>query len=64
MMTLTDLTQEINLTINKALGGGLTAAQIETALTDQATALGAVAPVPTHDRTIQDPGPELNPSQP
>lgn len=64
MMTATDLTEQINLVINKALGGGLTAAEIETALTNQATALGAVAPVPTHDRTITDPGPALNPAQP
>lgn len=64
MMTPTNLTEEINAVINKALGAGLTAAQIEAALTAQEAALAAVAPVPTHDRTIEDPGPALNPSQP
>lgn len=64
MMTLTNLTEEINLIINMALGSGLTAAQIATALTNAETALSAVTPAPTHDRTIKDPGPALNPSQP
>jgi hypothetical protein len=63
-MTLTNLTEMINIVVNKALGAGLTAAQIQAALTAQETALAAVLPVPTHSRLIEDPGPALNPSQP
>lgn len=64
MMTPKDLTERINLLINRAIGAGLTAAQISAALTAQETALTGVTPAPTHDRTITDPGPTLNPSQP
>jgi len=63
-MTVKDLTEQINYVINKALGAGLTATQIEGVLTAQETALAAVTPAPTHDRTITDPGPALNPDQP
>jgi hypothetical protein len=54
----------INKSINKAIGGNLTAAQISTVLTNTATALTAVSPAPTRDRTIRDIGPALNPWQP
>jgi hypothetical protein len=57
------VTRRINLIINKALASGLTVAQIQTQLTNQATALGAVNPVPTHTRAIEDPGPACNPAQ-
>jgi hypothetical protein len=63
-MTLTNLTEEVNMLINKALGAGLTVSQIETVLSNQVTAMQALAPVPTHSRLIEDPGPALNPSQP
>jgi hypothetical protein len=57
------LTRRVNQIINQALANGLTVAQIQTQLTNQATALGAVNPVPTHSRAIEDPGPALNPAQ-
>jgi hypothetical protein len=63
-MTNTNLVENINVLINKALGAGLTAAQIETALTNASTALTALGTAPTHDRTITDTGAALNPSQP
>jgi hypothetical protein len=63
-MQTKELKEKINLLINTALGAGLTAAQINTALTNAATNLTAVTPAPTHDRTIKDPGAALNPSQP
>lgn len=65
--TNTNLTEKINTIVNQALAGGLTTTQIATALTAASTAVTALAtpgPAPTHDRTIQDPGPSLNPSQP
>lgn len=64
MMTTKNLTQQLNRLINKALASNLTAAQIGAALTAQQTALAAVTPAPTHDRTITNPGQALNPSQP
>ena len=64
MMTPKDLTESINLVINKALGAGLLVTDIETALTNAGTELTALTTAPTHDRTIEDPGPALNPSQP
>lgn len=63
-MTTKELGEQLNLLINMALGAGLTATQIGTALTNAGTALAAVTPAPTHDRTIKDPGAALNPSQP
>jgi hypothetical protein len=60
----TQLTEMVNTIINKALAGGLNANQIAVALNNGATALGAVNPAPTHDRTITDPGSALNPNQP
>ena len=63
-MTNTELIEEINGIINKALGAGIPSATIQAALTQQEGALAALATAPTHDRTITDPGPALNPSQP
>jgi hypothetical protein len=63
-MTATNLTEEINMIINRALGANLTVAQITAALNAQSTALAAVTPAPTRDRTIRDTGAPLNPSQP
>ena len=63
-MTSTKLQELINLQINKALGGGIPVADIQAVLTAQSTALGAVAPVPTHSRMIEEIGAALNPSQP
>jgi hypothetical protein len=63
-MTVNEFNEAINMLVNKALGANLTAAQIEAALTAASAAVTAVAPVPTHDRTITDPGSALNPSQP
>lgn len=62
MMTLTNLTEELNGIINQALAGGLTKAQIATALTTASTNVTALTV--THDRTIEEPGAALNPSQP
>jgi hypothetical protein len=64
MMTVTNLTEEVNLLINKALAAGLNANQIAVALNNGATNLGNIATPPTHDRTITDTGAALNPSQP
>jgi hypothetical protein len=64
MMTTTNLTEDLNLLINKALGAGLTVAQIDVVIENAQTALDAVSPVPSHDRTIEDTGAALNPSQP
>jgi hypothetical protein len=64
MMTSTQFAEQINRLINIALGSGLTVTTINAALNQAVTLLTAVAPVPTHDRTIQDPGSALNPSQP
>lgn len=61
---LSDFVSEINLAINKAIGGNLDAADIAAALTAQADALTAVDPPPTHDRTITNTGAELDPRQP
>jgi hypothetical protein len=58
-----NLQEMLNKDINMALAGGLTTAQIATALTNASTAVTALSGV-THDRTIQDPGPSLNPAQP
>ena len=58
------VTEDLNLCINRWLGGGITAAQIGTALTTAATNLAAVLPVPKHDRTINDPGSLMHPTQP
>ena len=58
------VTEELNRHINKWIAGGITAAQIGTALTNAATNLAAVSPVPTRDRTIKDTGAAMNPSQP
>lgn len=62
----TNLTEELNLVINNALAGGLTCAQISTALGAQKTAIDALisGTPPTHSREIQDPGSTLNPAQP
>jgi hypothetical protein len=62
MMTPTNLTEELNVIINQAIAGGLTFTQVAAALTAQAAAVTAAAV--THDRTMQDPGTALNPSQP
>lgn len=64
MMTQTELTEQINVIINKALGANITVANIELALTNAVTALQATPPTLSHDRTIEDPGSALNPSQP
>jgi hypothetical protein len=63
-MTVTNLTEMVNLLINKALAAGMTANQISVALNNGATNLGAIGTPPTHDRTITDTGQLLNPSQP
>lgn len=58
------VTEDINRYINRWLGSGITVAQIVSALNTAATNLGAVTPTPTHDRTIQDKGALMNPTQP
>jgi hypothetical protein len=63
-MTTTELTEKINLLVNKALAANLTQTQIAAALTAQATLVTALAATVTHSRVIQDPGVGLNPSQP
>jgi alkylation response protein AidB-like acyl-CoA dehydrogenase len=63
-ITATNLTEMLNLVINKALGGGITQAAIATELTARASAVTAIGATYTHSRTIQDPGPALNPSLP
>jgi hypothetical protein len=64
MIGPTRLTEMVNLLINKALAGGLNANQIAVALNNGANALGDVTPAPTHDRTITNTGPALDPTQP
>jgi hypothetical protein len=72
MMTLTNLTEQINGLVNQALANignavgsntALTQANIAAAFTNAGTAVTALSGV-THDRTIQDPGSALNPAQP
>jgi hypothetical protein len=63
-MTTQNLNEMLNLTINKALGAGLTITQIAAALTAQSALVTALTTTYTHDRTIQDPGAGLNPSLP
>lgn len=63
-MTAKQFTEQVNLLINKAVGGGLAFTAIVTALNTQATALTTAAPGPYKDRTLKDSGPALNPSQP
>jgi hypothetical protein len=72
MMTLTNLTEKINGLVNQALANvgsavgsntALTQTNIAAAFTNAGTAVTALSGV-THDRTIQDPGPGLNPAQP
>jgi hypothetical protein len=70
MMNITQFTEQLNRLINKATsnlgsGGGtlLNTAAIASALTAQAAAVTALSGV-THDRTIQDHGAALNPTQP
>lgn len=58
------VTEDLNRYINRWLASGITAAQIETALTTASTNLAAVTPAPTRDRTIKDTGPLMNPTQP
>jgi hypothetical protein len=57
--TPTNLQEDINITINKAKGGGLTKAQITTVLTTISTAQGTDTTV--HDRTIEAPPAALLP---
>jgi hypothetical protein len=56
--------EQINRLINEALAGGQTVTTIEAALNQAATNIAAIVTPPTHDRTIEDPGANLNPSQP
>lgn len=63
-MTTKNLQEELNIIINQALGGGLTVAQIAAILTSESAAVTALTAAVVHDRTIQDPGATLNPSQP
>lgn len=72
MMTLTNLTEQINVLVNQALANvgnavgsntALTQTNIAAAFTNAATLVTALSGV-THDRTIQDPGSGLNPAQP
>jgi hypothetical protein len=62
MMTTTNLNEELNMVINRALGANLTVAQIIAALNAAVTNL--TGKTFTHDRTVTDPGAPLNPSQP
>ena len=63
-MTTQNLTEMLNSVINKALGAGIAYTAIATALTAQSAAVTALGATYVHDRTIQDPGPALNPSLP
>lgn len=56
--------EDLNRYVNRWIGAGVPVAQIDTALTNAATALGAVVPPPTHGRMMKDLGPALNPTQP
>jgi hypothetical protein len=55
-------TEDLNRMINRALAGNLTVAQILTIMNNQVTAL--TGKTMTHSRSIEDPGPLLNPHQP
>ena len=61
-MSLTDLQEKINITINKAKASGITKAQITSTLTTIATAQGT--DTTTHDRTIETPPDALKPHLP
>jgi hypothetical protein len=63
-MTAGNLVEDLNLVINKALNSNLAYTAIAAALTAQSAAVTALGATYTHGRTIQDPGPALNPSQP
>ena len=56
------VTEDLNRYINRWLAGGITYAQINTALNAAVTALTAQAP--TRDDTLKDTGTALNPTQP
>lgn len=73
MMTLNELNESINALVNRAYANignavgsntALTQTNIAAAFTAAATNVTALAATVTHDRTIQDPGSALNPSQP
>jgi hypothetical protein len=71
MMTATQVQEEVNKVVNRALanlgsGAGTlpNAAAIATVLTNAAAAVTALGTGTTHDRTIQDPGAALNPELP
>lgn len=72
MMTLTNFQEELNASVNRALGNlnnavgsntALTQANIASTLTAAAAAVTALSGV-THSREIQDPGSALNPALP
>jgi hypothetical protein len=63
-MTSKEFGEQINMLINKGLAANLSVTTIEAALTQAGTLLTGLTTAPTHDRTIEDPGPGLNPSQP
>jgi hypothetical protein len=54
--------EDLNKIVNRALAGNLTVAQILTILNNTVTAL--TGKTYTHSRSIEDPGPALNPHQP
>jgi hypothetical protein len=54
--------EDLNRMINRALAGNLTVAQILTILNNTVTNL--TGKTMTHSRSIEDPGPTLNPHQP
>lgn len=63
-MTTVELTEKVNILVNKALNSNIVYTAIATVLTTQAAAVTALGATFTHGRTIQDPGPTLNPSLP